>query len=107
MCERQNGPDWTDILSTLKSLEETHKCAVVIHLWPATARVGGGLLVTVSVHQPEGMIERFTDGPAVWDNFPNRTSRTMEGLLTRLLLELDYKCSKEIWSQKELPLLEE
>ena len=103
MCAQRNGPDWTDILSTLKEMETLHESVVVIHLWADGLSKGGQLYVCVSAHPAVGLLQSLGERPAVWDNWPNRSHAELSGLLHRLLIELDYKLSREAWEQRRLP----
>lgn len=94
MCAAQHGPDWMDLLSTFKELEETHKAVIVLHMWSDGLHKGGQFYVCLSAHSSEGLLQSLGERPAVWDYWPTRSSAAIPALIHRLACELDYKLTK-------------
>lgn len=96
-----NGPDWTDIGIYLMELEKLHQCECTLLMSRATTGASCAVLVTVHVVSSapsEGLTQREMALKHTW---PTAKHKTMEGLIFRLLHELDATLSREWWKQGE------
>lgn len=97
------GPDWTDIATTLRAIESTHSATLVLNVFAEGSLFAGSVAVEVVATCP------VLIGPAqplrlrIYSVWPSAKSRSFEGLVYRLLLEMDNKLSKEAYKQATLP----
>jgi hypothetical protein len=95
------GPSWQDVSIMLQNLHSVHGVSAGITITSTGANYAGACSVTVDATAP------VLVGPArVWQarllaEFPTHRHRTIEGLIYRLLLELDHKASSELYVQQQ------
>lgn len=99
--QSNNGPDWTDIGIYLGELEALHRGECTLIISRATTGDSSAVLVTVHVMSNEpgpGLKPRELALKHTW---PTARSKTFEGLIFRLLHELDATLSREWWKQSD------
>ena len=95
MGKSTNGPDWTDVLMTIRAIEVTHECRVEVVITTASnGHNGGG---RVEVRAVFDTLPGSASAARVWVEFhwPSGRGLGLVGSVYRALLELDYKISHE------------
>jgi len=98
-----NGPDVTDVVVMMKALEEVHGVQLSLLLSPA-GELPDCRMCVVGVAM-RNSLRRGGQPNSVSRKrfFPSGDAKTLEGLIYRLLHELDLDCSK-MWEQITLDL---
>ncbi len=99
-----NGPDWTDIGAYVKAFTSLHGCTTWLDLSETGSKLGTEWRVSVISVWPT-LDERTRAKRLVTQvTWPNVESETLEGAILKLLVDHDYRTSKEVYSQSTLPL---
>lgn len=96
-----SGPDATDISALLSALEGMHEVTVSLTISHAGVAGGGGLSVVAIATSRKALSSGVMRSVSRRHHFPNANSKTLEGTLYRLLMELDYDCSS-FWQQETI-----
>ncbi len=81
---------WTDILSHMTAVEETHECWCSIRLTSGGSRGSAGLRIIASAILP--LVGGSTEGLVVVEQpFPDRTHQDLFGAMLEVLVSLDYE----------------
>ena len=98
-----HGPDWTDIATTIRAIENTHSATLVLQLKADGSLFAGSVSVEVVATTPRltgpGLPQRLS----LWSVWPSRKAKTMEGLIYQMLLRMDHRLSNEVYKQATLP----
>lgn len=96
--------DWIDVMTYQRSLLEMHGVTVTLKLVPGFYRFQETVMVCITAGAPVMM----DDGKAYhWtavEHWPCHGHRTLQGLVYRLLYDLDMDACKLIYRQAKLPL---
>lgn len=97
------GPDWTDIATTIRAIESTHSATLVLSVKADGSLFSGSVSVELVASIPQlvgpGQLRRFS----LYSVWPSVKSKTFEGLVYRMLLELDHRIGNEAYKQAPLP----
>jgi len=97
-----NGPDWTDVLITMKAIEDCHNVSVVFSLAPGLFAGPAGML-TVSARQlgkDASVLGSYL--AAISGEWPCPDHRDMAACVYAGLLRLDHEIDKKVAEQKTL-----
>jgi len=101
-----DGPDWTDVLITMKVIENCH--SVLVGFTLVTGVYGGpaGMLTVSarSVSQDASVLGSYT--AAISGEWPCPDHKDLATCVYAGLLSLDMELSKKVWDQKTLPQAE-
>lgn len=95
------GPSWADISLTIQHLHATHGLTVSVVVSSTGSNFTGACSVMIKAVAP------VLVGPGrVWEaentaEFPSHRHKTLEGLVYRLLLEMDLHASNTLYKQLE------
>jgi hypothetical protein len=103
MGKSSNGLDWTDIRMSMMELELAHRCVVSVVTSPAGTVVSGKMSVVAYAYQTAEGHLNGAPYVAVSGEFPHSGYKTLEGLVYRLLLDLDREIALGWYAQSELP----
>lgn len=96
------GPDWYDVSEYISQIEQMHGVTLSIRMTHAFERLTCIMRVEVRGNAPvlvgDGQVYQF-DGV---EHFPHHEHKTLEGLVYRLLWDLDLDAAKLLWKQREL-----
>lgn len=97
----QNGPDWTDVTAMMEAVQELHSVGVTLLMSPDGMSGSSVLRVTAvaTLKEPRGLVANSS--VSRWRKWPSRDAKTFEGLVYRLLHEIDRDCG-QFWHQGEL-----
>lgn len=103
--EQQSAPDWTDIFTTLRAIEQLHSVTVFVTL---TAGVfdGPNGFTTVAARRVTPMGEASVLGEPVIvlsGEWPCKDHASYVACLYSALLSLDSALSRKLWKQLQLP----
>lgn len=97
-----NGPDWTDISTTIRELEKLHGAWISVRMLNGGSRFSNSLRIVVSAFTNELVKPAEAGMVMLQGGWPSKENATLEGAVYALLLELDFKCSEKMWIQQEL-----
>ena len=97
-----NGPDWADLLVTMGSMENYHGVRMSLLLLTKQTGQFGGLSVHAVAVKDGGTSIELNGGWVVTGVYPSARHQTIEGLIYRLLLELDNKLGQDAWKQTKI-----
>jgi hypothetical protein len=97
------GPDWTDIMAYMSALDSLHGCTTWLDISSAGTNYGTQLRVTVVSVWPVLKGEGRALKVATQGLWPSVNDATMEGAVLKLLVEHDYRFSREVYTQERLP----
>jgi len=101
--ESKNGPGWTEILGYMTALDDLHRSTTWLDLSPAGSQYGTAWRASVVTVLPA------LSGPAravrvvsacTW---PNVDSADLASAIFKLIIDHDYKISREAYVQERLP----
>lgn len=99
-----NGPDWTDIRTTMMSLIKLHECQCYLELFPDGTPYGGSMRVVLTFVSNTPGTDLKACEESVSGAWPNRENSTMEGLVYSLLIAGDSVLSRKWWKNEVLTL---
>jgi hypothetical protein len=107
--EPKNSPDWTDIFTTMRAIEQLHSVTVFITM---TAGVydGPSGFTTLAARKEEKLGEASVLGAPVIvssGEWPCRTHKDFAACLYAALLEMDAQLSSKLWKQMQMPFTAE
>ncbi len=103
MGKSSTGPDWIDVATYARQIEEHHKVSIAVLITPATS--SGGIPLSCVVLATQDKLVSVMDGKG-WSSsglWPSRHNRTIEGCFYGLLMRVDEVLSAERWEQETLP----
>jgi len=100
--KNSNGPDWTDISTTLREIEKQHGAWISVRILNGGSRYSSALRIVVSAFTNELVKPAEAGMVMLQGEWPNPENATLEGAVYALLLELDHKCTEKLWIQQEL-----
>lgn len=100
--KNSNGPDWTDIGMTLRELEKLHSCWISLRLLSAGSFASNALRIVCTAYTNELVRPGEPGLVMIQGMWPNKDNATLEGACYALLLDLDFRCSQQMWIQTEL-----
>jgi len=103
--EPRNSPDWTDIFSLIRALEELHSVVVFVTLSTAVFEGPGGY-TTIAAHKVATKGSASVLGePAIISSgdWPCPHHSDYAACLYAALLEMDSVLSQKLWEQLNLP----
>lgn len=95
----ENGPDWLDIRSYMKAIEHHHECFITTMLSAVGRSDGATIQVTVAASWVDVGAVNGMGSAAITSQFPNREHKTLEGLVMKLLYQLDHDMTSRRWKQ--------
>ena len=104
--DASSGPDWTDVLITMKAIENCHSVLVGFTLVTGAYDGPAGMLTVSarSVSQDASVLGSYT--AAISGQWPCPDHKDLVTCVYAGLLSLDMELSKKVWNQKTLPLAE-
>lgn len=97
------GPDWTDVLMMARAMETLHECRIRLAVTPAMLGHNGSGVVEISAAWDRLKESRMPSNVVVQSTWPTARNLPIEGVVYKLLWELDYRIS-EIYEQQKIPL---
>lgn len=97
------GPDWTDIATTLRAIESTHSATLVLRILAEGGLYAGSVAVEVLATSPRLVSPAVPLRLRLYSVWPSVKAKTMEGLIYRMLLEMDHRLGSETYTQAPLP----
>lgn len=101
---QQNGPDWTDVMLTLKAVEKLHGVLVTITLGGNVFDGPGGYTCIAALRVPAEANVLGEPVVALSAEWPCSEHRDLVACVFAGLYELDSVLSKKLWEQNELGL---
>lgn len=95
MGKSTNGPDWMDVLRSIREIEKETSTTVTVLLQPDGFGDGPRWRIDVCALFKQVVFEPLPQGVGVGCYFPHRRARTIEGAMMMLLIDLDDELSKE------------
>ena len=97
-----SGPDWTDVLITMKAIEEFHSVSVTFTLVPGVFAGPAGMLTIAvrSVSKDASIMGSVV--LAMSGEWPCKDHQSMEACVYAGLLTIDGTLSSKVWEQKTL-----
>jgi hypothetical protein len=104
MGKSSSGPEWTDILTSMAELERAHDCIVSLDMRLAGTIASPQLYITAYAFS--GVMVSLSGAPyvAVQGVWPHHGWKTFEGLVYKLMLELDHEISAGWYQQEKLEI---
>lgn len=102
--DKQNGPDWTDVMSYLSAFTTLHECTSWLDLSLTGTNEGTHMRVSVISVWPSLDMRTRARRLVTQVIWPNVDSSTLEGAILKLLVDHDYRTSREVYTQTTLPL---
>lgn len=104
MCQdKRNGPDWTDIRSALKSVEETHHCSCGLALEPFGRHDGVEWCIILTAQPQNPLDAEKLPIVVVQAQWPRTGFRYLEGAVYDALYKLDVALLRSWYTQAPLP----
>lgn len=102
-----DGPDWTDVLVTMKAIEDFHSVSVTFTLVPGLFAGPAGMLTIAarSVSRDASVLGSVV--LAISGEWPCRDHTHLEHCVYAGLLTIDTTLSRKVWEQNQLPLTAE
>lgn len=101
-----SGPEPLSIADYCRAVNAFHGAVVKFEIYPTFPTMGHAELTVSAVAQP-GAGPELASGPlkpvSVAGRWPCSDHSTLEGLMYKLIMQLDHKVGTEWWSQRELP----
>jgi hypothetical protein len=104
--EPKNGPDWTDVFTTMRAIEDFHSVTLFVTLTAAVYDGPSGY-TTIAARHTAKVGEASVLGEAVIvcsGEWPCREHRDYASCLFAALLKMDSELSSKVWGQLKLPL---
>jgi hypothetical protein len=98
-----NGPDWMDVRSALKSMEEAHECSCTLTLLPCGKPEGSEWYVVVTATDKDPLRLQERAPVVVQVQWPNVAHKNLSSAAYDALYKLDFACSKKWWVQQTIP----
>jgi len=100
--KQPHGPDWTDVLITMKAIEDCHSVSVTFTLVPGVFAGPAGMLTIAarSVSKDASVLGSVV--LAMSGEWPCKDHQNMEACVYAGLLTIDTALSKKVWEQKTL-----
>jgi hypothetical protein len=97
-----NGPDSSDVATAMRAIEGMHGVYLSLVVSPVGEYGEGGLEVVCVATRTQGLNGVAASSVSRKRRFPCGDATTFEGLLLRLVYEIDLDCGK-FWEQARLP----
>jgi hypothetical protein len=97
------GPDWADVSSYIRVIEDTHKATLTVSLFTDGRNYAGTLFVRIRASVPTLTGPGMPYHTEMYARWPDTRHKTMEGLILALLYQVDHKIGSEAYQQRELP----
>ncbi len=100
----KNGPDWTDIRVVMRSIQETHQCAVYLEIMPGSTPLGPELrcVLTAISNSPGADLRVCEEAVAV--SWPRGWNSSMQDTIFALCYSLEARLTELWWVQGEYQL---
>lgn len=98
------GPDWTDVMITMKAIEVLHSVSLALTITP-TAFDGPSGFITLSARKVTPHGEASVLGEPIITScgeWPCRDHKELTACVYAALLTFDYQLSSKVWEQKKL-----
>lgn len=97
-----SGPDWTDVLITMKAIEDFHSVSVTLTLVPGVFSGPAGMLTIAarSVSRDASIMGSVV--LAMSGEWPCKDHKELEACVYAGLLTIDATLSRKVWEQKTL-----
>lgn len=100
--DASSGPDWTDVLITMRAIEDCHKVSVGLTLVPGVFAGPAGML-TIHVRSVSGDASVMGSYvAAISGEWPCKEHSTMESCVYAGLLAIDWELTPKLPEQKTL-----
>jgi hypothetical protein len=93
------GPDWVDIGQTMREIEITHSATLELQIKTDGARFAGSVAVVVKATLPRLIGPALPFTLSLYSVWPSVKSKTLEGLVYQLLLQMDHRLGAEAYKQ--------
>ena len=100
--KQPNGPDWTDVLITMKAIEEFHSVSVTLTLVPGVFGGPAGMLTIAARSVSRDASVMGSVVLAMSGEWPCKTHKHLEACVYAGLLTIDHTLSSKVWEQKTL-----
>ena len=97
------GPDWTDIATTIRAVESTHSCTLVLRVFAEGSLYAGSVGVELTATLPHLIGPALPQRLSLYSVWPSAKAKTFEGLVYGLLLRMDHRLGEETYTQSQLP----
>lgn len=97
-----SGPDWTDVLISMKAIEDFHSVSLTITVVPGVFAGPAGMLTIAarSVSRDASVLGCVV--LAMSGEWPCKDHKTMEACMYAGLLTIDHALTGKVWEQKTL-----
>ena len=99
-----NGPDWTDVLITMKAIEDFHNVSVMFTLVPGVFAGPAGMLTVAARQLGKDASVMGSYVAAISGEWPCPDHKDLACCVYAGLLSLDHELGKKVWEQKSLAL---
>lgn len=97
-----NGPDILDVSTAMEAIGRMHGVSLSLVLQQDGKYGSGGVSVTCIAQSENASSGGVRSSVSRKRRFPSDDAQTLEGLLMRLLYEIDYDCTA-FWQQERIP----
>lgn len=104
MGKQSNGPDWEDVSMSMSQVERTHDCIVSLDMRLAGTIASPQIYVTAYAFSAVMVSVSGAPYVAVQGVWPHHGWKSFEGLVYKLLLELDHEISLGWYQQEKLEI---
>lgn len=100
--KQQDGPDWMDVLITMRAIEDFHSVSLTLTLVPGVFAGPAGILTIAarSVSKDASLMGSVV--LAMSGEWPCKDHKEMEACVYAGLLTIDSSLSSKVWEQKTL-----
>lgn len=96
-----SGPDWTDVITTIRAIEETHSVSVLVAVSPAGGRIASIAELSVSALPNMPVLRARVGVVGLMEDAKSGDPQQLVNQVYRMLLDLDRDCSKLLWTQEQ------
>jgi hypothetical protein len=100
----RNGAEMADVATSMREVERTHQATLAFSIVTGGGRFSSAVTVELCATLPRmvapGRLLKFS----LLSEFPSASHKTLDGLLYSLVLQMDYKISREAYRQAPLGL---
>jgi len=100
--ESFDGPDWTDVLITMKAIEDCHNVSVTFTLIPGLFAGPAGMLTVGARQLSKDASVLGSYVAAISGEWPCREHKEMSACVYAGLLRLDVELDRKVWEQNTL-----
>ena len=97
-----SGPDWTDVLISMKAIEDFHNVSVTFTLAPGLFAGPAGILTLAARHVGRDASVLGAYIAAISGEWPCREHKDLTACVYVGLLRLDNELSEKVWIQNNL-----